>query len=106
MIHVRADQVKNTKNAVADNFSGSRYSESHLLRCDLYRTEKMGLYFFQILAGMRKYRNCRKRSDPFIWNAVYRRSNDWYFGMFSSDHRDKDHKRNAQKTFGKKKRTL
>ena len=23
MIHVRADQVKNTKNAVADNFSGS-----------------------------------------------------------------------------------
>jgi len=42
MIHVRADQVKNTKNAVADNFSGSRYSESHLLRCDLYRTEKMG----------------------------------------------------------------
>lgn len=46
MIHVRADQVKNTKNAVADNFSGSRYSESHLLRCDLYRTEKVGLYFF------------------------------------------------------------
>ncbi len=42
MIHVRADQVKNTKNAVADNFSGSRYSESHLLRCDLYRTENNG----------------------------------------------------------------
>ena len=27
-------------------------------------------------------------------------------GIFSSDRRDKDHKRNAQKTFGKKKRTL
>ena len=45
-------------------------------------------------------------ADPFIWNAVYRRSNDWYFGMFSSDRRDKDHKRNAQNPFGKKKRTL
>ena len=44
--------------------------------------------------------------SAFIWNAVYRRNNDWYFGMFSSDRRDKDHKRNAQKTFGKKKRTL
>ena len=50
--------------------------------------------------------NCRECADPFIWNAVYRRNNDWYFGMFSSDRRDKDHKRNAQKTFGKKKRTL
>ena len=38
--HVRADQVKNIKNAVADNFSGCRYPESHLLQCDLYRTEK------------------------------------------------------------------
>ena len=47
MIHVRADQVKNIKNAVADNFSGCRYPESHLLQCDLYRTEKMGLYFFR-----------------------------------------------------------
>ena len=67
---------------------------------------KMGLYFFQILAGDRNSGNCRECADPFIWNAVYRRSNDWYFGMFSSDRRDKDHKRNAQKPFGKKKRTL
>ncbi len=37
---------KNTKNAVADNFSGSRYSESHLLLCDLYRTEKSGTLLF------------------------------------------------------------
>ena len=97
---------KNIKNAVADNISGYRYPESHLLQCDLYRTEKMGLYFCQILAGDRNSGNCRECADPFIWNAVYRRSNDWYFGMFSSDRRDKDHKRNAQKTFGKKKRTL
>lgn len=68
--------------------------------------KKMGLYFFQILAGDRNSGNCRECADPFIWNAVYRRSNDWYFGMCSSDRRDKDHKRNAQKTFGKKKRTL
>ena len=95
MIHARADQEKNIKNAVADNISGYGYPESHLLQCDLYRTEKMGLYFFQILAG-----------DRNSGNAVYRRNNDWYFGMFSSDRRDKDHKRNAQKTFGKKKRTL
>lgn len=61
---------------------------------------------FQILAGDRNSGNCRECADPFIWNAVYRRNNDWYFGMFSSDRRDKDHKRNAQKTFGKKKRTL
>ena len=100
------NQEKNIKNAVADNISGHRYPESHLLQCDLYRTEKMGLYFFQILAGDRNSGNCRECADPFIWNAVYRRSNDWYFGMFSSDCRDKDHKRNAQKTFGKKKRTL
>lgn len=106
MIHARADQEKNIKNAVADNISGYRYPESHLLQCNLYRTEKMGLYFFQILAGDRNSGNCRECADPFIWNAVYRRSNDWYFGMFSSDHRDKDHKRNAQKTFGKKKRIL
>lgn len=97
---------KNIKNAVADNISGYRYPESHLLQCGLYRTEKMGLYFFQILAGDRNSGNCRECADPFIWNAVYRRSNDWYFGMFSSDRRDKDHKRNAQKPFGKKKRTL
>ena len=50
MIHARADQEKNIKNAVADNISGYRYPESHLLQCGLYRTEKMGLYFFQILA--------------------------------------------------------
>ena len=37
---------KNIKNAVADNISGYRYPESHLLQCGLYRTEKMGLYFF------------------------------------------------------------
>lgn len=106
MIHARADQEKNIKNAVADNISGYGYPESHLLQCDLYRTEKMGLYFFQILAGDRNSGNCRECADPFIWNAVYRRNNDWYFGMFSSERRDKDHKRNAQKTFGKKKRTL
>ena len=91
MIHARADQEKNIKNAVADNISGYRYPESHLLQCGLYRTEKMGLYFFQILAGDRNSGNCRECADPFIWNAVYRRSNDWYFGMFSSDRRDKDH---------------
>ena len=102
MIHVRADQVKNTKNAVADNFSGSRYSESHLLRCDLYRTEKVGLYFFQILAGMRKYRNCRKCSDPFIWNAVDSRIADRYHGVPSFACRDEDHNRNVRKTFGKR----
>ena len=102
MIHVRADQVKNTKNAVADNFSGSRYSESHLLRCDLYRTEKMGLYFFQILAGMRKYRNCRKCSDPFIWNAVDSRIADRHHGVPSFACRDEDHNRNVRKTFGKR----
>lgn len=67
---------------------------------------KNGTLLFQILAGDRNSGNCRECADPFIWNAVYRRSNDWYFGMFSSDRRDKDHKRNAQKTFGKKKRTL
>ena len=50
MIHARADQEKNIKNAVADNISGYRYPESHLLQCGLYRTEKMGLYFFQRLA--------------------------------------------------------
>lgn len=102
MIHVRADQVKNTKNAVADNFSGSRYSEPHLLRCDLYRTEKMGFYFFQILAGMRKYRNCRKCSDPFIWNAVDSRIADRYHGVPSFACRDEDHNRNVRKTFGKR----
>ena len=90
------------KNAVADNFSGSRYSESHLLRCDLYRTEKMGLYFFQILAGMRKYRNCRKCSDPFIWNAVDSRIADRYHGVPSFACRDEDHNRNVRKTFGKR----
>ena len=42
--------------------------------------KKMGLYFFQILAGDRNSGNCRECADPFIWNAVYRRSNDWYFG--------------------------
>lgn len=40
MIHARADQEKNIKNAVADNISGYRYPESHLLQCGLYRTEK------------------------------------------------------------------
>ncbi len=59
MIHARADQEKNIKNAVADNISGYGYPESHLLQCDLYRTEKMGLYFFQILAGDRNSGNCR-----------------------------------------------
>ena len=106
MIHARADQEKNIKNAVADNISGYTYPESHLLQCGLKKKKKMGLYFFQILAGDRNSGNCRECADPFIWNAVYRRSNDWYFGMFSSDRRDKDHKRNAQKPFGKKKRTL
>ena len=43
--------------------------------------KKMGLYFFQILAGMRKYRNCRKCSDPFIWNAVDSRIADRYHGV-------------------------
>jgi len=70
MIHARADQEKNIKNAVADNISGYGYPESHLLQCDLYRTEKMGLYFFQILAGDRNSGNCRECADPFIWNAV------------------------------------
>ena len=81
MIHVRADQVKNIKNAVADNFSGCRYPESHLLQCDLYRTEKMGLYFFQILAGGRNCGDRRKRFDPFVWNAVCGRSADRYCCM-------------------------
>ena len=54
MIHVRADQVKNIKNAVADNFSGCRYPESHLLQCDLYRTEKWDSTFsrFWLAAGI------------------------------------------------------
>ena len=85
MIHVRADQVKNIKNAVADNFSGCRYPESHLLQCDLYRTEKMGLYFFQILAGGRNCGDRRKRFDPFVWNAVCGRSADRYCCMPPSD---------------------
>lgn len=46
MIHARADQEKNIKNAVADNISGYRYPESHLLQCDLYRTEKNGTLLF------------------------------------------------------------
>lgn len=83
--HVRADQVKNIKNAVADNFSGCRYPESHLLQCDLYRTEKMGLYFFQILAGGRNCGDRRKRFDPFVWNAVCGRSADRYCCMPPSD---------------------
>ena len=91
MIHARADQGKNIKNAVADNISGRGYPESHLLQCDLYRTEKMGLYFFQILAGDRNCGNRRECSDSFIWNAVYRRSGDRYRGMFYSDCRDKDY---------------
>ncbi len=66
--------------------------------------KKMGLYFFPDSGGDRNSGNCRECADPFIWNAVYRRSNDWYFGMFSSDRRDKDHKRNAQNPFGKKRK--
>ena len=62
----------------------------------------MGLYFFQILAGMRKYRNCRKRSDPFIWNAVDSRIADRYHGVPSFACRDEDHNRNVRKTFGKR----
>ena len=47
MIHVRADQVKNYKKVLWQIiFPGSRYSESHLLRCDLYRTEKIGTLLF------------------------------------------------------------
>ena len=66
MIHARADQVKSIKNVVADNISDHRYSESHLLRCDLYRTEKMGLNFFKILAADRDGRTCR------IWSGKSR----------------------------------
>ena len=106
MIHARADQEKNIKNAVADNISGYRYPESHLLQCGLYRTEKMGLYFFQILAGDRNSGNCRECADPFIWNAVDSRIADRYHGVPSFACRDEDHNRNAQKPFGKKKRTL
>lgn len=58
--------------------------------------------FSQILAGMRKYRNCRKCSDPFIWNAVDSRIADRYHGVSSFACRDEDHNRNVRKTFGKR----
>lgn len=85
MIHVRADQVKNIKNVVADNISGYRHPESHLLQRDLYHAEKMGLNFFQVLAGPWRDRDFWQQMDRCTWNAVYSGRTDWNRSMPVSD---------------------
>ncbi len=70
MIHARADQEKNIKNAVADNISGYGYPESHLLQCDLYRTEKWDSTFSRFWLATGIVGIAGECADPFIWNAV------------------------------------
>lgn len=80
MIHVRADQVKIQKMLWQIIFLAAGIL-SLIYYGAICIALKNGTLLFQILAGMRKYRNCRKCSDPFIWNAVDSRIADRYHGV-------------------------